>query len=417
MKRILLACLLAALLAPPGAAQAPPASVEESHLFQDIGRIMATLQEITGLKPLKPVASEIISRERVKQFLEDRIRDEVKPEELRAEELTLKKFGFVPPDFDLRKTTVDLLTEQAAAFYDYRKKRLYVLESPDEALQQMALVHELAHALADQHFNLDKYIQRGKDSDDGAMARLAVMEGQAMWIMAESMARQMNLSLKTSPALATYMGREMGAAAGQFPVFDKAPLYLQETLLFPYTRGILFQQAVIEKHGQEGFGLVFQKPPASTRHILHPDQYFAGEKPAQPPAPALATAGQYQVLAEGSIGELDHWILLRQYAGPEDADSLAPAWRGGRYRLHERKKDKRVVLAYASQWDSEESARRFFDKYRQVLRGKWNAMDVALEEANRLTGKGDDGYFVLRLSGNRVFSLEGLSLLNEAKAP
>ena len=52
----------------------------------------------------------------------------MKPAELRTEELTLKKFGFVPQDFDLKKTTIDLLTEQTAAFYDFHRKKLYITE-------------------------------------------------------------------------------------------------------------------------------------------------------------------------------------------------------------------------------------------------------------------------------------------------
>ena len=52
----------------------------------------------------------------------------MKPEDVRAEELTLKMLGLVPADFDLRKNTLDLLTEQAAAFYDYNQKKLFVLE-------------------------------------------------------------------------------------------------------------------------------------------------------------------------------------------------------------------------------------------------------------------------------------------------
>jgi len=109
----------------------------------------------------------------VRQYIEQRVQEEVKPEELRAEELVLKKFGFVSQEFDLKKTTIDLLSEQAAAFYDYRKKKLYVLDSSSTAVQEIALVHELAHALADQQFNLDKYIQKSNENDDAAMARLA----------------------------------------------------------------------------------------------------------------------------------------------------------------------------------------------------------------------------------------------------
>jgi len=416
MKKFLAICLLLLVL-PATAVLAQPAVQEDrQQLFREIQVILADLQEITGLKPLKAVPHEFITKPQVKQFLEDRIKEEIKPEELRAEELTLKKFGFVPQDYDLKGATIELLTEQAAAFYDYRKKRLYVIDSADDALQQVALVHELAHALADQHFNLDKYIQRDNENDDGAMARLSVMEGQATWLMSEYMARKMGMSLKTAPALVELMGQQMGTSAGQFPVFDKAPLYVREALLFPYTKGLLFQNAVLTKDGQAAFTTVFQRPPASTQQILHPEKYFAGDKPTEPPLPAVSAEGDYRELAKGSIGEFDHSILLRQYVGKDEAASLAPRWRGGSYRVLENKKDKRAVLEYSSEWADAATSKEFFGLYRKVLQGKWKTMEASVNEETRLAGRGDDGYFVLRLSGNRVTSLEGLSSLSEEKS-
>ncbi|HSW51431.1 MAG TPA: hypothetical protein VLH09_14695, partial [Bryobacteraceae bacterium] len=304
MKRFIAIVLLLAWVAAATGTQ--PAG---DQVFREIDSILAELSKITGLKPMKTIPRQMIGREQVKQFLEDRIKEEIKPEELRAEELTLKKFGFVPQDFDLKKTTVELLTEQAAAFYDYRKKRLYVLDSNSNAMQEIALVHELAHALADQHFNLARFVDRAGESDDGAMARLAVMEGQATWLMSEYMARRMGLSLKNSPAIVQFMSQQTAATGGQFPVFDQAPLYLRETLLFPYTQGMLFQQAVVEREGQAAFASVFGRAPESTQQILHPEKYFAGEKPASPRLPEFRERGAYRVLAEGSIGELDYSIL------------------------------------------------------------------------------------------------------------
>ena len=76
-----------------------------------------------------PVPCAFITKADVNKFLKDRVKEVAKPDEIRAEELTLKKFGFVPADFDLAKNTVDLLTEQAAAFYDYNKKKLFITES------------------------------------------------------------------------------------------------------------------------------------------------------------------------------------------------------------------------------------------------------------------------------------------------
>ena len=414
MKKIIAVLGLVALLAAAAWAQPAPPQPDQ-QIFQEIEGILTELSQITGLKPLKPVRHDLIGREQVKQFLEDRIKQEVKPEELRAEELTLKKFGFVPQDFDLKRTTVELLTEQAAAFYDYRKKRLYVLDSSSSAMQQVALVHELAHALADQHFNLEKFITRASENDDGAMARLAVMEGQATWLMSEYLARRMGMTLKKSPAIAQYMSEQAGATGGQFPVFDKAPLYLRETLLFPYAKGMRFQQVLVEKEDQAAFSAVFLHPPASTQQILHPEKYFAGEMPTEPALARLAAQAEYRVLMEGSIGELDHSILLRQYAGDKDAESMAPLWRGGSYRLLEHKKNRHTVLAYSSEWTNPGVAKEFFGLYGKVLQGKWKTLEVTGEREGFLAGRGDDGYFQVRLSGATLTSLEGMKSPSEAK--
>ncbi len=414
MKKLIAPLLLLCLLA-TAAWTAPASQTDQPDLFREIEEILADLSKITGLKPLKAVRHSLIGKQQVKQFLEQRIKEEIKPDEVRAEELTLKKFGFLPPEYDLKQATIDLLSEQAIAFYDFRKKQLYVLDSNPSSVQQIALVHELAHALADQHFNLDKYIERAKQSDDGAMARLAVMEGQATWLMSEYMARRMGMSLKTSPSIVQAMAGQARLSPGQFPVFDKAPLYLRETLLFPYTQGMVFQHAVFDKEGQAAFSSVFTRPPASTQQILHPEKYFAGEKPADPPLPSLTTQGEYRTLAEGTVGELDHAILLRQYVDQPAAELIAPRSRGGNYRLLEHKKDGRTVLAYATEWVDAAAAKEFFGLYRKVLRGKWKNLEVTSGTDTRLAGRGDDGYFIVRLEGARVTSLEGLKSPGEAR--
>ncbi|HWB98071.1 MAG TPA: hypothetical protein VG672_15260, partial [Bryobacteraceae bacterium] len=312
------------------------------------------------------------------------------------------------PDFNLKKNTVDLLTEQAAAFYDYNKKRLYITDWTPSDTREAALVHELAHALADQNYHLDKYIKQGQKSDDGATARMAVMEGQATWLMSEYLARRMGKSLADSPALLEMMSRSMDPGGGQFPVFDGSPLYLKETLVFPYTKGMLFQHAVFRKDGKAAFGEVFRRPPASTQQILHPEKYFEGAQPTNPVLPALPEKKGFHGLIEGSIGELDHSILLQQYLGKEVAGEVAPHWRGGHYALFERKSPERVVLAYAVQWASPEIAQRYLALYRQLLGKKWKKISVTGETADRVTGQGDDGYFLLRLQGHLVTSIEGL---------
>ena len=117
MKRLLACSLLIALLVSPvEARQRTVASAESSPVFDQIDETMRELSRITGFKVRRRVAHDTIDRDGLKEFLEQRIDKEVKPEEIRIEEMLLKKFGFVPQEFDLKKTTIDLYTEQAAAF-------------------------------------------------------------------------------------------------------------------------------------------------------------------------------------------------------------------------------------------------------------------------------------------------------------
>ncbi len=375
----------------------------------EIDEILGELQKITGLKPLRKVEYTRIGRENVRSFLEQRVKEVVKPEEIRAEEAALKKFGFVPQDFDLEKTTIEMLTEQAAAFYDFRKRRLFIISLDNSLMQHSVLVHELAHALADQHFDLDKYVEHGKKNDDGALARLAVMEGQATWLMSEYLTRRTGQSLKDSPVLLKMMSNPSNFESADFPVFSRAPLYLKESLVFPYTKGMLFQHELFMKHGQAAFAEVFEHPPDGTFQILHPEKYFAGVKPVQPVLPAVEAARDYREYTDGELGEFDVSVLLKQYAGEDLANELAPKWRGGCFRLLSHKRDGRLVLAWASEWETPQAARRFSDAYRKVLEGKWKLFEVTEQAASgTMSGRGDDGRFLVKLEGTRVSCVEGL---------
>jgi hypothetical protein len=406
-RKIELAACVFLVAAAPAAGQA-----DSRALCGQVPTIASELTQISGLKLQHPVPCDFITKEKVNEFLKKRVQEDTKPEEIRAEELTLKKFGFIPQDYDLAQNTIDLLTEQAAAFYDYNKKKLFITETTSKEPQEPVLAHELSHAIADQNFNLAKFVKAGRKSDDGSTARLAVMEGQATWLMSEYLARKNGQSLKSSPELVAMMSGAGDAGDGsQFPVYDKAPLYLRQTLIFPYTKGMLFQDALLKRDNQEGFPEVFRKPPLSTQQIIHPDKYFAGLKPTDPALPDVKLHG-YKGLVGGSLGELEHEILLEQYAGKEKAGQIAPHWRGCNFELRENKKVGRVVLVYSSEWDSDDSARDFFNAYRGAMQKKWKKMAIASETADRVAGTGDDGGFVLERKGALVTSIEGTDPVN-----
>jgi hypothetical protein len=398
MKRLLACLLLTAVLL--GAAEWP--------LFSEIGTIEQGLSEITGLRFTRHVPYALIDKQQLRRYLEDRIK-EIKPADIRAEELTLKLLGLIPPDFDLRQNTVDLLTEQAAAFYDYNKRKLFVLEGSDAGSEErMVLVHELAHALADQHFPLRKYIREGSQSDDGSTARLAVMEGQATWLMAAYLSKLGGGPAEVPDAVLQLMTNPTDSTPEQYPVFSQAPPYIRDSLVFPYNEGMLFQNAVFKKLGREAFSEVFRHPPLSTQQILHPNRYLSQSASGMPDPPAVPEHRQLHELGDGTLGEFDFRVLLSQYTTKEQGEQAATHLTGGSYALYEYKHDKLPVLALASTWDSDESAGKYLEFYGQVLKGKWKKLEIASQSATEITGHGDSGYFRTWKDGASVYQLEGL---------
>src|SRR5271168_2149479 len=97
-------------------------------LFKQVDEMVATLSDITGWQVRKKVPSQMLTTERFRQIVETSMKKASHDKEIHIEEVTLKMFGFVPQDFNLAKEAVDLVSEQAAAFYDYNQKRLFVLD-------------------------------------------------------------------------------------------------------------------------------------------------------------------------------------------------------------------------------------------------------------------------------------------------
>jgi len=410
-----LALLLAALLT------AGAAFGENPAIFSQVDEMLAGLSQITGWKVRRKVPAQVLKKETFRQYVDKHMKDAAGDKEVQAQEIVLKMFGMVPADFNLARESADLVTEQAAAFYDYTKRRLFLLDSTsDSAEQRMALVHELAHALADQQYPLGKYMREGihadkgdKGDDDAATARQAVVEGQASWLSWAYLSLR-NGGRAEVPQKMLDQLTQVGAEGADFPVFTGAPLYIRESLVFPYSEGMRFQDAIYRDRGRDAFDEVFRHAPQSTQQILHPASFLAGVAPRMVEPPALGEAlngdqpRDFRVRVEGSLGEFDFSALLRQYVDSRLGADTASHMRGGAYRLYQNKHALYHVLAYAAVFDSPEGARNYFTLYQQVMRKKWKKLEVAASSATKFSGTGDTGRFILSLEGDKVEAIEGL---------
>ncbi len=378
----------------------------------EIDGVLAKLSEITGMPVKHHLRFQSISKTEISSYLEERAKKTIKSKEIMAEESALRLLGLVPEGFDLRKMTVDLLTEQAAAFYDYERKKLFLADWTPGGMRDETVVHELAHALADQNVNLGKYEKKVESDSEQSAAREAVVEGQAQYLtLAYAAAAKGEHPLDIVPDSSDF--DSTADPTGEYPVFDRAPLYFRLTLIFPYTWGMAFQAAVVQRLGREGFRKVFADAPVSTQQILHPDMYFNHIKPAvvdlpDPPKHAKAIFGS-------TLGELDHRVLLEQYTSRKEAQEMSREWRGGGFALFALKRDNHKLLEYASEWSSERAATRFVGMYQRVVLGKMKnaVMEQASDRAGHegfsghgSVGRDPIGYFRVNREGKRVTSVE-----------
>lgn len=371
---------------------AATAGAQTAGLQQQVALLLEDTSKLMGLKVKRQVPAAYITKPELEKYLAAKMKEEVDPKAIATEEAVIKMLGLAPAGFDLRETTLRLLSEQAAAFYDFKLRKLYVVQPVAPEMTAELLVHELGHALQDQHFNLRRFLGRKKLDDDAALARLSVMEGQAMWLMAKFAGR---------PPDAVWAD---DSAEDDYPVLGNAPLYLRASLLFPYDRGLRFQSAVCEKEN-DCLTRVFRKPPQSSAQVLHPDLYFAGQAPEKvqvPPPPK----GSWRQRTAGVLGEFDFFLILRTHE--VDASPLGRKWRAGSYRLLENRKTKNLLLQHTSRWEDAPAAEAWFGRYQQVLRAKWTRYEVTSEDVGRLEGVGDSGRFRMLLRGKEVLIEEGL---------
>ena len=373
---------LAALCSPAASpATAASSADKRAAAVEALGQVDALLRQagqITGLPVRHPVKSGIATREQIQSYIQQQLEETATSEQLRVQEVALKKFGLLPAEFKLGAFLVKLLTEQATAYYDHRQKQFYIAEWTPLPVLRPAMIHELTHALQDQQVGLEQFLQpQGHElSQDEQMARVAVVEGGGMLAMNEYL-----LSRRDPEEL---MAMLASLDPKRFAVFQEAPPYLRESLMFPYTAGMQYMQWLAEKKGKAAYAAALENPPRSTAEVLHPGNCVPPADDLEPPDVSPLPDG-YKLLDSNVLGELEVKVLLKQYAGHDTAQQLAPAWRGFRYAVYENQARSDAFLVHRSRWRDPAAATAFADAYRKVLDAKGENPATIEVEGNTVT--------------------------------
>lgn len=326
-----------------------------------VAGMLGRIERLSGLDRTDTLRMRWQTRDAARRYVEQRLDEELPPETLGGVRRTYSALGLLPDTLDLRALLLDLYTEQVLGYYDPPSATLFVLSEADLESLRPVVVHELVHALQDQHTNLDSLVARERGNDRQTAAH-AALEGHAMLVMfavlAEEAARR-TIDPATLPNPADELGPALEAQNEQFPVFRRAPPIIRETLLFPYIAGSDFVYQLWQAHrGTDRYPAPIDALlPQSTAQVLRPVDRFLATRRDPVELRFAATTPDWQTVREDTFGQLETEIFLGEQLG-QAARAAASGWAGDRYLLLSRA-GTGDVLHWVSVWESAAAADRF----------------------------------------------------------
>ncbi|HST12800.1 MAG TPA: hypothetical protein VLL05_20655 [Terriglobales bacterium] len=371
--------------------------VDAKELFRSVDKVFEFASEDTGFPKRAVVKKQLVGQADIEKFTKDRLAQEDFSRRFARSELTMKKFGLLPRDFNLRQFLVKANGQSIAGLYDEETKTISLLNTVSIEKQGPILAHELTHALQDQNYDLHHWAKVGntstKSGDDGdiidesATARHAIVEGQAMVVYIDYMLAPYGRNLKDTPGVVASMEDTAVSATIDTELMHRAPMVLREAGSFPYRDGLFFEADILAQRGKTAaFQGVFAQPPRNTHEVFDSKAYLEHAKlaPLRIPDVAAVLSKDYEVFDTGSFGELDIRALLKQFGDKHGATDFAPAWAGGTYVAFKRMQASAgadpttadVALLYLSHWKTSQAAEHFARFYATTVAKRYQNVVV-----------------------------------------
>ncbi len=332
---------------PEAGGPVPPAIAEAQQQVSDVRE----------LEFLDPVDAEPIGSPEMATRVRGQVKDALEGDLIDHRSRAWETMGVVPEGTDLRKVYAELFAGQVLGYYDPASEKLVFTGSDDPSpLERFTLLHELTHALEDQHFDISRVDDLDRRCRDEAFAAgLAAVEGSAMLTSLSVVSERF-----TSPERMEIFDDALAADGGIPP---GTPPFVAGELIFPYLDGMTFIMAVSGDGGNAAVDDVLTDLPVSTEQVLHPE-LLGRDAPRRVDIPDLGTrAGSgWHDLDVMEVGE--DWIsrMLELELPADQAREAAAGWDGGTYRAWS--SGDRTAVALSTVWDSEHEATAFDDALR-----------------------------------------------------
>jgi hypothetical protein len=353
------------------------APLTDDSLRPEVDRLVAAVSAARHLTFRGTLPAHALTREEATRTAELAASEGTESVRARTEGEILKRLGLIPAAADYGGEAARAYGDNASpgARYDASTGRLLVPDFIPLEAQRTVMAHEVAHAIADQHFGLRKILEIAPDGTprldgDAERARLALVEGDALLT-----------GLELVDPRESFLGaHELGLLAGRLraAAASEAPSWFSELGQFTHVDGLLFVARVRAHHPFGAVDALWNDPPASSEQILHPEKYDACEAPIAVDEAALPTlAGFGRPTASDVLGELGVWAWLASALPAEVAARAAAGWGGDRAGLYTATPERAPAdggaatsgapLAWMTVWDDAAEADDFARAARQLL--------------------------------------------------
>lgn len=252
--------------------------------------------------------------------------DEKERAELRSAEAMLRAVGLLGGDVDLLAAGNELAGDSVVGLYNPDDERILLRGTTLDDERRSTLVHELTHALQDQHFRIGTYVDRATTSGQTTAYR-AVAEADASAVEDAWVA-----------ALPAAARERLEAAAQQEKASEPkgVPEVFVELLAFPYAFGPDFLKAVVARDGAPGRNRLFTEPPTTEEHILLPETYLNRQIPQAVRTPVLKDGEKLIQDSEDDVGMLSLLVMLGETIDFGVAWPAVQGWAGDSFVAFER---------------------------------------------------------------------------------
>jgi hypothetical protein len=399
----------AAPATPTAPVDAPPdpaaAKRKDAIVLARIATIKSGLAALRDLPFKDDVPAEFQSTKDFRSFVAAEIKSDPTASQSAATAKAMFHIGLLTQLVDLDQTIEDALVSQAAAYYDPKQKKFFIVMVPTEDIGLDTIAaHELTHALQDQYFGLTAYLEPKVPLDnDQATARKFIVEGEATLTMfayaGEAMAggalggkHMLDPALRPmlKPGLQTaanmsiddFKAMTKAQAAGAhgmtddikkaIDAMDTIPPLILVPMMDSYMKGMMAVFAAYEAGGWKEVGNLYAHPPDSTEQVLHPDTklYPKRDVPKKVTLPALPG---YTEVFGNTLGELE-WRIYFSLWKKDVALDAAAGWDGDHFSVVT-DKDGALVGLIATTWDSKAEAKEFATDYQATIAVRFPAKE------------------------------------------